>query len=181
LPSMGSYVHMACVGKLRWPAPKAEERIMQRGILIIGLMLWTASPAFAQEDDYPPEVAGITLSDATLVCPSPTTVAGTGFGAGAQIDVSVDGDAVATVTADDDGSVSIAVDVPGGTGLRTITASGGGEIATAVVTCVSAGAGPAAEGVAFTGTNITVGLVILAGLIIAGTTALVVGRRRANT
>jgi hypothetical protein len=50
-----------------------------------------------------------------------------------------------------------------------------------MVTCVLGGAGPAAEGVAFTGANITVGLMILAGLIVAGSAALVAGRTRSRS
>ena len=46
---------------------------------------------------------------------------------------------------------------------------------------ITVSGGAAAEGVAFTGANITVGLLLLVGLVIAGGTALVAGRRRART
>jgi hypothetical protein len=44
-----------------------------------------------------------------------------------------------------------------------------------------AGAGAGAGGIAFTGADIMVGLIILAGLIVVGWAALAAGRRRART
>jgi hypothetical protein len=152
---------------------------MKRTVLILtGLLLsLPVSPALAQED-YPPDVLGLTLSDATLSCPAPTTVRGEGFPSGSEVDVFLNGDRAATATAGEPGNFSVTVDVPGGTGQHTISASAGGETAAATVTCV---AGAAAGGVAFTGTNITVGLLLLFGLIVAGSAALVAGRRRARS
>jgi hypothetical protein len=149
-------------------------------MLGIGLMSVTTlgGVAAAQEnddDDYP-EVASIAVSDATLSCPQPFTVSGDGFEPGDTVTITFDGESIGSATVDDQGEFSADVTAPdAAAGSHTVTASNS-DSAKATVSCV----GPAAPGVAFTGANITVGLLLLVGLVVAGAGALLLGRRRAG-
>jgi hypothetical protein len=136
-----------------------------------------AGPAQAQPADYPPGPAGIEISNAALSCPGEEfTVVGEGFVPGSSVDLFIDGDQVATVTADQNGEFSVTIQAPDlGTGQHTVTAeSSTGQTASATVTCVGAAA------VAFTGRNISLGLVLLVVLLAVGAAALFAGRRRAR-
>jgi hypothetical protein len=132
-----------------------------------------ASPATAQY----PQAADITVSDATLACPGDEfTVAGKGFTPGSTVDILVDGEPVATVEADEQGDFSATIDAPdAAAGEHTITAesSAGDRATTATVTCLAAA-------VAFTGADISMGLILLVALVAVGVVALLVGRRRAR-
>lgn len=141
-------------------------------VLGLAAFLVIAGPASAQY----PQVADITISDATISCPGDEfTVAGSGFTPGSTVDVSVDGEQVASVEADERGRFSVMIDAPdAGAGQHTITAeSSEGETASATVTCVGAG-------VAFTGADISKGLLLLVALVAVGGLALYGGRRRAR-
>jgi hypothetical protein len=136
------------------------------------IVLSLATPAIAQY----PQVADITVSDASLACPGDEfTVAGQGFTPGSTVDIFVDGEPVATVEADDRGDFSAMIHAPdAAAGEHTITAeSSAGDRATATVTCLAAG-------VAFTGADISMGLVLLVALVAVGAVALLAGRRRAR-
>jgi hypothetical protein len=136
------------------------------------IVLLVAGPAAAQY----PQAADITISDATLSCPGDEfTVAGEGFTPGSTVDIFVDGEPVATVDADGQGDFSVTIDAPdAAAGEHTVTAeSSAGDRATATVTCVAAG-------VAFTGADISVGLLLLMALVAVGAVTLYAGRRRAR-
>ncbi|HJP65062.1 MAG TPA: LPXTG cell wall anchor domain-containing protein, partial [Actinomycetota bacterium] len=89
-----------------------------------------------------------------------------------------------TAQTDADGNFETTVQIPSDAtaGQHTITATGrdqNGEPATAdcdIVVTAGAGGGPG--GVAFTGTNVSLGLIVLGVLIVAGLAFLVGGRRR---
>jgi hypothetical protein len=136
------------------------------------LTLVVASPANAQY----PQAADITVSDATLACPGEEfTVAGQGFTPGSTVDIFVDGQPVATVEAGGRGDFSAMIHAPdAAAGEHSITAeSSAGDRATATVTCLAAG-------VAFTGADISMGLILLVALVAVGAVALLAGRRRAR-
>jgi hypothetical protein len=123
-----------------------------------------------------PQVADITVSDASLACPGDDfTVAGEGFTPASTVDIFVDGEPVATVEADGQGDFSAMIHAPdAAAGEHTITAeSSAGDRATATVTCLAAG-------VAFTGADISMSLILLVALVAVGAVALWVGRRRAR-
>lgn len=144
-----------------------------------GLVL-SAVPAAAQY----PQAADIVLSDASIDCPSGETLTITGSGFipnEPAVRIFFDGEQVAEVFPDDQGNISVTIDPPGSAvGEHTITArqSAGAEepgqiVATATLVCVGAA-------VAFTGYDITLGLILLVALILAGAVALVLGRRRSR-
>jgi hypothetical protein len=150
------------------------KRMVAISALSLGTSLVLGAPAAAQQ--YPtPAVAGITVSDATLSCPQPFTVAGKGFVPGETVNITFDGQSIGSATVNDQGEFSAEVTSPdAAAGSHTVTASDSVS-ASATVTCVAG-----AAGVAFTGTNITVGLLVLVGLLMAGAAALLIGRRRAR-
>lgn len=142
-----------------------------------------AGPASAQ---YPIDVADIALSDAAIDCPSGETLTITGEGFSPNepaVRIFFDGQQIAEVFPSDEGTFSVTVDPPGAAaGQHTIQArqfiaaeEPGEIVASATLTCVAGAA------VAFTGANISVGMVLLAILVIVGVAALVVGRRRSRT
>jgi hypothetical protein len=150
-------------------------------VMAFGVFVLTASPAAAQY----PQAADITISDAAINCPSGETVTITGEGFipnEPAVRIFFDGEQVAEVFPDDQGNISVTIDPPGAAvGEHTITArqnvspeEPGQIVATATLICVAAG------GVAFTGFNISLWLILLAGLIVIGAVALAVGRRRAR-
>jgi hypothetical protein len=134
-----------------------------------------SGPASAQE--YP-DAAVITVSDTSLACPSEDlTISGSGFLPGETVDIFFDGEQVATVEADSDGTFTVTITAPdAAAGEHSVTAvgeSGGDDSVT--VTCVTGAA------VAFTGANISLGLILLAALVAIGAVALYAGRRRAQS
>jgi hypothetical protein len=142
-----------------------------------GLTLASA-PAGAQY----PQAADIVLSDASIDCPSGEvlTITGSGFVPNEpSVEIFFDGEKVAEVSPDNQGDISVTIDPPGSAaGEHTITARQNVEpepiVATATVVCVGA------AGVAFTGYDITLGLILLVALVLAGAAALILGRRRAR-
>lgn len=141
----------------------------------VAAVLLLAGPASAQE--YP-DAAVITVSDTSLACPSEDlTISGSGFLPGETVDIFFDGEPVATVEAAPDGTFTVTIAAPdAAAGEHTVTAvgeSGGDDSAT--VTCVTGAA------VAFTGANISMGLILLAALVGIGGVALYAGRRRAGS
>ena len=158
------------------------------GAVLVGTLfaVVAAGPADAQAD-YPLPVASVTLSNAAINCPSgeTLTIAGEGFIPNEPaVRIFFDGQQIAEVFPNGQGSFSVTVDPPGAAaGQHTITAKQfvapeepDQIVASATLTCVSAGGA-----VAFTGRNISLGLVLLVALVVIGAGALVLGRRRART
>jgi hypothetical protein len=148
---------------------------MALGAVAAAAVMLLASPAAAQY----PDVADIAVSDTTLACPGEDfTISGEGFLPGETVTIFFDGEEVASVTAGDDGTFTVTITVPdAAAGSHTVTAVGeesGGD-ASATVTCVAGAA------VAFTGANISVGLILVAALIAVGAVALYAGRRRSRS
>jgi hypothetical protein len=144
-------------------------------VVTVAAVLLLSGPASAQ--DYP-DAAVITVSDTSLACPSEDlTISGSGFLPGETVDIFFDGEQVATVEADSDGTFTVTITAPDAApGEHSVTAvgeSGGDDSAT--VTCVTGAA------VAFTGANISMGLILLAALVAIGAVALFAGRRRARS
>ena len=150
-------------------------RKMTLVVVAAAAVLLLSGPASAH--DYP-EAAVITVSDTSLACPSEDfTISGSGFLPGETVDIFFDDDQVATVEADSDGTFTVTITAPdAAAGEHSVTAvgeSGGDDSAT--VTCVTGAA------VAFTGANISMGLILLAALVAIGAVALYAGRRRARS
>jgi arabinogalactan endo-1,4-beta-galactosidase len=157
----------------------AVRRIVMAAMAAATLLL-VAGPAAAQQ--YPPLGVQITISDVTPACPGGVmTVSGTGFTPGGEVQIFVESDGilVATTTADETGSFSVTFEVPVSTpGAHTVTAVdvATGEATSAGFVCPAV----AVPGLAVTGGNISVWMILLAGLVVVGAAALVAGRRRAN-
>lgn len=148
---------------------------MTLAVVAAGAVLLLAGPATGQT--YP-DAAVITVSDTSLACPSEDfTISGSGFIPGETVEIFFDGAEVATVEADPDGTFTVTIAAPdAAAGEHTVTAEGdGGSDDEATVTCVTGAA------VAFTGANISRGLLLLAALVAVGAGALYAGRRRARS
>jgi hypothetical protein len=142
-----------------------------------------AGPASAQ---YNGDVGDIAIDDAAIDCPSGETLTITGEGFipnEPAVRIFFDGEEIARVFPSDEGTFSVTVDPPGAAaGEHTIQArqfvaaeEPDEIVASATLTCVAGAA------VAFTGANISMGLILLAALVIVGVGALVVARRRSRT
>ena len=141
-----------------------------------------AGPASAQE--YPPGGATCGVSSTVVPPGGSLTVGCDNLLPGSPFTIEfLSPEVLATGTVDADGSFSETVSIPSdarpGDHLIRVrgTDADGDPVSIEIPITVP---GPGAEGVAFTGANITVGMLILAGLIVAGSAALVAGRRRAN-
>lgn len=150
----------------------------------VAILLLVAGPATAQEFNYPPGDRDITLADTTVACPGGTVaVSGSGFADNVEIDIFFDDILVTSVFPDQEGAFSASFTAPeAAAGTHTVTAvqvlpDGTVLEQSATITCVVA----AAPGLAVTGANISMGLLLLAGLIVVGAVALVAGRRRSRT
>jgi hypothetical protein len=130
-----------------------------------------------------PASAGVTC--AYPGCPttggSNGTITGAGWCPGSDVTISVDGDVVGTATVAGDGTFSF--DLPNSVDLtvdHTITVEGLQADCTTPFTdtFVLGGTGGGGGGTAFTGANISVGLLAFGALIIVGAGALLASRRR---
>jgi hypothetical protein len=151
-------------------------------LVVVGALLTVAAPASAQTPPPPDFYVGeadISLSDISGACPGgTTTVFGEEFIPGVPVSIQFDGQEIASVTPGDDGTFSVTITLPeAAAGTHTITAvQPGSEPASATFTCVVA----AAPGLAVTGGNVQVWMLLVAGLVVVGAVALVAGRRRAR-
>jgi hypothetical protein len=160
------------------------KRILLVASVSLAAMAIGAVPAGAQQD-YP--ITGeITLSDAAIDCPSgeTLTISGSGFLPNEPaVRIFFDGEEIARVFPNDQGEFTVTVDPPAAAaGEHTIQArqfvaaeEPDEIVATATLTCVAGAA------VAFTGANITMGIIVLVGLVALGAVALIAGRRRARS
>lgn len=149
-------------------------------LVITGALLLVAGPASAQTPvpDYPPGAADISLSDISAACPGgTTTIFGENFIPGVPVSIQFDGQEIASVTPGDDGTFSVTITLPeAAAGTHTISAvQPGSDTASATITCVVA-----APGLAVTGGNVQMWMLLVAGLVVVGAVALVAGRRRAR-
>ncbi|MFN2590311.1 MAG: LPXTG cell wall anchor domain-containing protein [Actinomycetota bacterium] len=146
--------------------------------------LFMASPAAAQ--DYPVPNPICVLSDTTVAPGDTITVSGFNWLPNSNVLIQFFSDPVVLGTAqtDDDGEFSTAVQIPSDAtaGQHTIRVTGrdqNGELATADCPLqVVAAPAPGPGGVAFTGTNVSLGLLILGALVIAGLGLVVASRRK---
>ncbi len=142
------------------------------------LALGPSAPAAAQ---YPPgDQAEVAVSRVAVTCPETITVSGSGFSPGSRVTISFEGDVVARAMVDAQGEFAAEITVPAAEpGRHTLTVSGEDTRGRAVsrnVTIQCVAESPA--GVALTGTNITVWMIIAAALLLTGAAALAAGRRR---
>jgi hypothetical protein len=141
-------------------------------VVVMGLAL--AGPASAGTTCYPS-------------CPTSGgnngTITGAGWCPGSDVTISVDGSVVGTATVAGDGTFSF--DLPNSVDLtvdHTITVEGLQSDCTTPFTdtFVLGGTGTNGGGTAFTGSNISVGLLVFGALMIVGAGALLASRRRGH-
>lgn len=167
----------------------------------IGIFL--AGPAFsasaAPQTCYPAGNPTASVSDSSPTAGETVTVSGGNFKPDSGVDVLFDGDKIAHGQTDGQGQFSFQVTIPSDASLgnHTITVSGVGgdcvspadvEIGVTLVVGESGGGGGGGGaggaggngggGVAFTGANISLGMILIAVLVIVGAASLIVGRRR---
>ena len=158
-------------------------------IVCLGVGSSTASAApTGSTTPYPPPSCPLLTVSTTNPFPGQTiTVAGTNFTASVAVTIELDTHvALAHTNADTSGSFSVHVTLPSDlTGNHTISALGtnlGNCPVDPIEITVQAGAAPSSSsnggGLASTGVNVLVGLVIALGLIAAGLFATRSGRRR---
>jgi hypothetical protein len=164
--------------------------------LSTALGLFTAAPALAAPSGVPACYPNCTptgsVSDNTPTPGETITVTGGNFCPNSQITVLFDGEVIGHGRADGSGQFSDQVTIPANAspGHHVITLSGLGsdcttpatvEIPITVVSGIEGGAGAGGGGgggVAFTGANISLGMLVLAAMVIIGAASLIVGRRR---
>jgi hypothetical protein len=168
------------------------------------LGIFLAGPAFsasaAPQTCYPAGNPTASVSDPSPTAGETVTVSGGNFKPNSGVDVLFDGDKIASDQTDAQGQFSIQVTIPNDASLgdHTITVSGVGgdcvspaevEISLTLVSGEGGGAnggggagGVAGNGggggVAFTGANISLGMLLIAVFVIIGAASLIVGRRR---
>lgn len=149
--------------------------------------------AYVVEVGAPGVVAGpsVTVSAPTVAQGSPVTFTASGFGTGGAVTFTVASEivTVGTVATGSDGGASVTWTVPAGfePGTHTVTATGvNGSSAQAAFTVVAGAAAgppassvarPGADGLAWTGTSVTIGVVAVV-LVVVGIAFLVARRRR---
>ncbi len=159
---------------------------MKRILFVISMAAVVTAPVAGPAAAQYPDAADIAISDAAIDCPSGETLTITGEGFipnEPAVRIFFDGEEIARVFPSDEGTFSITVDPPGAAaGEHTIQArqfiaaeEPDEIVASATLICVAEAA------VAVTGANISVGLILLAALVIVGVAALVAGRRRSRT
>jgi hypothetical protein len=160
------------------------------------------APAFsasaAQQNCYPAGNPTASVSDPSPTAGETVTVSGGNYKPDSGVAVLFDGDQIAHGQTDAQGQFSFQVTIPSDASLghHTITVSGVGgdcvspadvEIGVTLVVGESGGqgggggaggAGGNGGGVAFTGANISLGMVLIAVIVIVGAASLIVGRRR---
>ena len=154
------------------------------GAAVVAMLMAIAGPAKAQEFSYPPGGAQIFLGDVSGACPGGTVaVSGSGFADDVAVDIFFDDVLVGSTVADNAGGFSVTIETPdAAAGTHTITAvqdlppnaSPDTLVASATFTCVGA------AGLAVTGGNVAMWMLLVAGLVGIGVIALVAGRRRAR-
>jgi hypothetical protein len=164
--------------------------------------IFIAGPAFsasaAPQDCYPAGNPTASVSDSSPTAGETVTVSGGNYKPDSGVDVLFDGDKIAHGQTDGQGQFSFQVTIPSDASLgkHTITVSGVGgdcvspadvEIGVTLVVGESGGGGGGGGagaggngggGVAFTGANISLGMILIAVLVIIGAASLIVGRRR---
>ncbi len=194
-----------CGGRKAGVGKRERGRFMRRlgfaltmataiGIFIAGPAL---SASAAPQSCYPAGNPTASVSDSSPTAGETVTVSGGNFKPDSGVDVLFDGDKIADGQTDGTGQFSFQVTIPSDASLgkHTITVSGvGGDCVspadveigvTLVVGESGAGggggtgaAGGGGGGVAFTGANISLGMILIAVLVIVGAASLIVGRRR---
>lgn len=142
---------------------------------LVGSFLLTillATPALAQ--GYPPGAQTIEVSDSTVFPCGTVTVTGENLVPGITVNITFDGEVIGSAVVGSDGTYSVVVTIPCDTAPGTYVLGAGGV--NTQITVLAAGGG--AAGVPATGGNLGAGIFILAALLVAGVTALVLTRRR---
>ena len=143
-------------------------------IVSLGLVLLATS---ASAQTYPPTPSPLTVSKSSVRPGGSVTVAGAGCQASDTVAVDLGETQIASTTADESGSFNTDVTIPSSTapGSYTLRAScSGGTAFTATITVAAASGG----GLPFTGANLLPGVLLGAGLILAGGLLLASIRRR---
>ena len=152
-------------------------------VALLAVALLLSAPAHAQT--YPPKPPSIGVND-TLVRPGDkVVVSGADWCPGSTVDIFLDGKFITTADVGGDGTFSTSITVPAGTdaGPAEITVEGldetceetrvlGRTITVVLAATESGGSLP------FTGDNVSVWMIVVAGLLVVGAGFAVAGRRR---
>ena len=165
-------------------ATRALASLAVFGFASLGMVATADAATCTNTADYGTTACSGTTGSSTVTPGGTTTVTGTGFTSGSTVAVTVCGEESDSLTADDSGTVSGTVTIPSdASGSCTITltgpsSSGGVQVVSLPVTVSSAAAGAADPGLPFTGFELGAASVLGAGLLGAGTIAVLAGRKR---
>jgi hypothetical protein len=154
------------------------RRIFPFATICFLLLLAVAGPA--QAGPYPPKGARVGVSDSTVTPGQTIVVSGSKWFPGSTVNVSFDDPVEKTAQVDGSGNFATSITIPTATrlGQHTITVTGlaANDVAatrTLVVNVLASG-----PGLAFTGANVTVWMVVIPVFAIVGLGLLLMSRRR---
>lgn len=147
------------------------------GAVLLALLL--TAPAFAQ---YPPEEPSCGVSDTTLGPGDQVTVSGQNWQSGSTVSFTLqpEGVGLGQTTVGGNGSFSATLTIPNSVSSGTHSIECDGVDVEGATVVLSSNITVSVGGTAFTGASISLGLLLLAGLLIVGVLALAAGRRKAK-
>lgn len=147
------------------------------GALALSLVL--SAPAFAQ---YPPEEPSCGVSDTTLAAGDQVTVSGQNWQPGSTVSFTLqpEGEDLGSTTVGGNGNFSATLTIPNSVSSGTHSIECDGVDVEGATVVLSSNITVSVGGTAFTGASISLGLLLLAGLLIVGVLALAAGRRKAR-
>lgn len=154
------------------------RRIFPFAVICIGLLLLMAGPAGA--GSYPPGGPRIAVSDSTVTRGETIVVSGSRWLPGSTVHISFDDPVERTAAVNGSTRFSAPITVPTGSrlGRHSITVTGrstAGNPATRTLVVDVVGSG---SGLAFTGANVTLWMIVIPVFAVVGFAFLLLGRRR---
>lgn len=166
------------------------RRFMTASLLAVAMLALAAAPALAQ-DDYPPDPGPTAaVSDIVVVPGEAITVVGDGWQPGSTVTIDLGGAVLGTAPVGQDGTFSTTVTIPANTrpGAHTLRISGTGAdgqprtVTIAITVVETAGVGTPGvtpgTGLPTTGGQPLLALFAATGLLVTGSAAVLVARRR---
>lgn len=154
-------------------------------VAVFATLSMVGPAAASPSTDYPPKPPNVTVDDSTPNPGQGVIVSGTNWCPGSTVEIFLDGKSVGTAKVGSDGTFSTTISIPAGTtaGEHTITVRGldstcQNSQVEALTISVSGGGAAQGGNLPFTGSNISVGMLLLAALVIVGAASVLAGRRR---